>query len=39
MAYALLHVYSDLPFYLHELPHPAEPRFDALAELWFGTDG
>lgn len=39
MAYALLHVFSDLPFYLHELPHPAEPRFDALAELWFGTDG
>jgi hygromycin-B 7''-O-kinase len=39
MAYTLLHVFSDLPLYLHELPHPAEPRFDALAELWFGTDG
>jgi hygromycin-B 7''-O-kinase len=39
MAYTLLHVFSDLPLYLHELPRPAEPRFDALAELWFGTDG
>ncbi|GAA3799659.1 phosphotransferase family protein [Streptomyces chiangmaiensis] len=39
LAYTLLHVYSDLPLYLHELPSPAEPRLDALAELWFGTKG
>jgi hygromycin-B 7''-O-kinase len=39
LAYTLLHVYSDLPLYLHELPNPAEPRLDALAELWFGTEG
>ncbi|MEU6098221.1 aminoglycoside phosphotransferase family protein [Streptomyces sp. NPDC047079] len=39
LAYALLHVYSDLPFYLRELPVPPEPRLDALAELWFGTKG
>ncbi|MCW7946745.1 phosphotransferase [Streptomyces hygroscopicus] len=38
LAYALLHVYSDLPYYLRELPTPAEPRLDALAELWFGTE-
>ncbi|MEU6371348.1 aminoglycoside phosphotransferase family protein [Streptomyces sp. NPDC046931] len=39
LAYALLHMYSDLPFYLRELPLPSEPRLDALAELWFGTKG
>ncbi|MER6129887.1 aminoglycoside phosphotransferase family protein [Streptomyces sp. NPDC001795] len=39
LAYTLLHVYSDLSLYLHELPNPAEPRLDALAELWFGTEG
>lgn len=39
LAYTLLHVYSDLPLYLHELPTPAEPRLDVLAEMWFGTKG
>ncbi|MFC3576999.1 phosphotransferase family protein [Streptomyces yaanensis] len=39
LAYTLLHVYSDLPWYLRELPTPAEPRLDALAETWFGTEG
>ncbi|OIK00135.1 phosphotransferase family protein [Streptomyces colonosanans] len=39
LAYTLLHVYSNLPWYLRELPAPAEPRLDALAEMWFGTDG
>ncbi|WP_055493367.1 phosphotransferase family protein [Streptomyces sp. TP-A0356] len=39
LAYALLHRYSDLPLYLRELPTPAEPRLEALAELWFGTEG
>lgn len=39
LAYTLLHVYSDLPFCLDELPSPSEPRIDALAELWFGTKG
>ncbi|MFI9649957.1 phosphotransferase family protein [Streptomyces sp. NPDC052040] len=39
LAYALLHVYSDLPLSFQELPMPIEPRFEALAELWFGTKG
>ncbi|KPI01949.1 aminoglycoside phosphotransferase [Actinobacteria bacterium OK074] len=39
MAHTLLHVYSDLPWYLRELPPPPEPRLDALAETWFGTEG
>ncbi|APY88594.1 phosphotransferase [Streptomyces alfalfae] len=36
LAYALLHVYSNLPWYLKELPAPPEPTLDALAEAWFG---
>ncbi|MEV6105388.1 aminoglycoside 3'-phosphotransferase/choline kinase family protein [Streptomyces sp. NPDC051940] len=39
MAYTLLHVYSDLPWYLQELGAPAEPALDALAASWFGTAG
>ena len=39
LAHTLLHVYSNLPWYLRELPAPAEPRLDALAERWFGTEG
>jgi len=39
LAYTLLHVYSDLPWYLRDLPTPREPRLDALAETWFGTEG
>lgn len=38
LAHALLHVYSDLPWYLRELPAPPRPRLDDLAEAWFGTD-
>lgn len=37
LAYALLHVYSDLPWNLRELPAPPRPRLDDLAEAWFGT--
>ncbi|MFD4632553.1 aminoglycoside phosphotransferase family protein [Streptomyces sp. NPDC058284] len=37
LAYTLLHVYSNLPWYLRELPAPPEPTLDALAETWFGT--
>ncbi|MBW1599508.1 aminoglycoside phosphotransferase family protein [Streptomyces sp. JJ38] len=37
LAYTLLHVYSNLPWYLRELPAPAEPTLPALAEAWFGT--
>ncbi|MFG2027523.1 phosphotransferase family protein [Streptomyces sp. NPDC048825] len=37
MAYALLHIYSNLPWYLRELPAPPKPTLDALAETWFGT--
>ncbi|MYY85020.1 MULTISPECIES: phosphotransferase [unclassified Streptomyces] len=36
LAYTLLHVYSNLPWYLRELPAPPEPTLDALAETWFG---
>ncbi|CAM5237146.1 Aminoglycoside phosphotransferase family protein OS=Streptomyces alboniger OX=132473 GN=CP975_10190 PE=3 SV=1 [Streptomyces alboniger] len=36
LAYALLHVYSNLSWYLRELPAPPEPTLDALAETWFG---
>ncbi|MEU3355348.1 aminoglycoside phosphotransferase family protein [Streptomyces sp. NPDC037389] len=37
LAYALLHVYSNLPWYLRELCVPAEGTLPALAEAWFGT--
>ncbi|MEU3462877.1 aminoglycoside 3'-phosphotransferase/choline kinase family protein [Streptomyces sp. NPDC006733] len=37
MAYTLLHVYSNLPWYFRELPAPPEDTWDALAETWFGT--
>ncbi|MDG4862439.1 aminoglycoside phosphotransferase family protein [Streptomyces sp. T-3] len=37
MAYTLLHVYSNLPWYLKELGTPADGRFESLAEAWFGT--
>ncbi len=36
LAYTLLHVYSNLPWYLRELPAPPEPTLDALADTWFG---
>ncbi len=38
LAHALLHVYSDLPWNLRELPAPPRPCLDDLAEAWFGTD-
>lgn len=37
LAYALLHVYSNLPRYLRQLPPPAEPTLDALAARWWGV--
>ncbi|AKN74538.1 phosphotransferase [Streptomyces sp. PBH53] len=37
LAYTLLHVYSNLPWYLRELGAPAEATLPALAEAWFGT--
>jgi hygromycin-B 7''-O-kinase len=37
LAYTLLHVYSNLPWYLRELHAPAEGPLTALAEAWFGT--
>ncbi|WP_203644141.1 hypothetical protein [Streptomyces sp. SID14478] len=37
MAYALLHVYADLAWYLRELPPPGgETELGSLAEVWFG---
>ncbi|MEU7661936.1 phosphotransferase family protein [Streptomyces lincolnensis] len=37
LAYTLLHVYSNLPWYLRELGAPDEGTLTALAEAWFGT--
>ncbi|GAA3081190.1 aminoglycoside phosphotransferase family protein [Streptomyces rectiviolaceus] len=37
LAHTLLHVYSNLPWYLRELPAPPEPTLDALAQAWFGA--
>ncbi len=37
LAYTLLHVHSDLPRYLRELPGPPEATLESLAERWFGT--
>ncbi|BBC35648.1 Phosphotransferase [Streptomyces graminofaciens] len=37
MAYTLLHVYSDLHWYLRSLPAPPRHDLDTLAETWFGT--
>ncbi|MFD5323498.1 aminoglycoside phosphotransferase family protein [Streptomyces sp. NPDC127092] len=37
LAYTLLHVYSDLPWYMRELHAPAEGTLHSLAEAWFGT--
>lgn len=36
LAYTLLHVYSNLPWYLRELK-PSARTLDALAEEWFGA--
>ncbi|MGW2599087.1 aminoglycoside phosphotransferase family protein [Streptomyces klenkii] len=37
LAYTLLHVYGNLPWYLRELPAPADGTLSSLAEAWFGT--
>ena len=37
LAYTLLHVHSNLPGCLTELPAPPEPTLDSLAQIWFGT--
>ncbi|MEU5019725.1 aminoglycoside 3'-phosphotransferase/choline kinase family protein [Streptomyces angustmyceticus] len=37
LAHTLLHRYSNLPWYLRELPAPPRPTLDSLAETWFGT--
>ncbi|MFD7954078.1 hypothetical protein ACFV4X_11345 [Streptomyces ardesiacus] len=39
LSYTLLHVYSDLPWYLREVGAPAREALPALAEAWFGTAG
>ncbi|MFI1368667.1 phosphotransferase [Streptomyces griseochromogenes] len=38
LAYTLLHVYSNLPWYLRELRVPADGTLASLAEAWFGTE-
>jgi hygromycin-B 7''-O-kinase len=37
LAYTLLHVHSNLPECLSELPDSPEPTLDSLALTWFGT--
>lgn len=37
LAYTLLHVYSNLPWYLRELGAPADGTLPSLARSWFGT--
>lgn len=37
LAYTLLHVYSNLPWYLRELPAPADGTLESLADMWFGA--
>jgi hygromycin-B 7''-O-kinase len=37
LAYTLLHVHSNLPECLRELPAPPEPTLASLALTWFGT--
>jgi hygromycin-B 7''-O-kinase len=37
LAYLLLHVYSNLRWYLSILPPPPEQTLDSLAETWFGV--
>ncbi|MGA5037198.1 phosphotransferase family protein [Streptomyces capoamus] len=37
MAFTLLHVYSNVPWYMRELPSPAEKSLPSLADAWFGT--
>ncbi len=39
LSYTLLHVYSDLPWYLREVGAPARETLPALAEAWFGAAG
>jgi hygromycin-B 7''-O-kinase len=35
LAYALLHRYSDLPWWLEQLPPPPTPTPEALAAHWW----
>ncbi|MFJ9736830.1 phosphotransferase [Streptomyces sp. NPDC101166] len=37
LAHTLLHVYSDIPWYMRELAVPADGTLLSLAETWFGT--
>ena len=37
LAYTLLHIHSDLPECLSELPVPPEPTLDSLALTWFSA--
>ena len=37
LAYPLLHVHSNLPECLGQLPGPPEPTLEPLALTWFGT--
>lgn len=36
LAYTLLHVYSNLPWYMRELGVPSDATLDSLADSWFG---
>jgi hygromycin-B 7''-O-kinase len=38
MAWALLHRYANLAWWMRRLPDPARPTLDALADRWFATE-
>ncbi|MEU6669105.1 aminoglycoside phosphotransferase family protein [Streptomyces sp. NPDC046727] len=38
LAYTLLHVYSNLPWYMRELGVPDDGTLPSLAQAWFGTE-
>ncbi|MEJ8645484.1 aminoglycoside 3'-phosphotransferase/choline kinase family protein [Streptomyces sp. MS1.HAVA.3] len=38
LAYTLLHVYSNLPWYMRELGVPSDATLGSLADAWFGRD-
>ncbi len=39
LAYALLHRYSNVPWYLSRMPAPARPTLEAVAERWWNVAG
>jgi hygromycin-B 7''-O-kinase len=38
LAWAILHRYGSLAWWMRRLPEPAQPSLDALADTWFATE-